>query len=507
MYWVCGMPAVCDSVEAEKEELSWLLTSGVLGRSNHLARMLAFICEKHFEGRDEQVKEYTIAVEALGRRSDFDPQVDTIVRVTAHSLRKRLQEIYSNGGAEHAVHIVIPAGHYVPSFVHRESDAKRMELDLPLSLEADVPAPTADAPQAALPPAKGGGMWMLMTALVVALGIYGMFVYAHNKSSSVATALTAGSPPALPIPENTVRALMGPSRKPYVDRSGNTWANGKYCTSGEDVSIPAQRIGGTEDPYLYLAGIRGIAHCTFKVKPGMYELHFHFAETSNLPPATRRASLAINAAEAAVNFDVVDNAGGDGVATAYVVGGVRPETDGTIHIDYTSEVSPLNAIEILPAPSEKLLPVRITTGPVAIVDSNNQTWLSDRYFTGGRRGQLPDQARNPNRGIYSYDRIGHFRYNIPVLAHEKYRVTLYFSEPWFGKYNSTPGGPGSRVFDVSANGSLLLKNFDIMAEGGSNPVVKTFDNVEATPQGNIELSFLPIVNYPLVNAIEVVPEP
>jgi len=86
-------------------------------------------------------------------------------------------------------------------------------------------------------------------------------------------------------------------------------------------------------------------------------------------------------------------------------------------------------------------------------------------------------------------------------------VTLYFSEPWFGKYNSTPGGPGSRVFNVSANGSLLLKNFDIMAEGGSNPVVKTFDNVEATPQGNIELSFLPLVNYPLVNAIEVVPEP
>jgi hypothetical protein len=239
----------------------------------------------------------------------------------------------------------------------------------------------------------------------------------------------------------------------------------------------------------------------------MYEMHFHFAETSNLPPATHRASLSINAAEAAVNFDVVDNAGGDGAATAYVVAGVQPETDGSIHLDYTSEVSPLNAVEILPAPSEKLLPIHITTSPVGIVDSNHQTWLSDRYFSGGRRGQLPDQALNPNRGIYSYDRIGRFRYNIPVLPNQKYRVTLYFSEPWFGKYNSTPGGPGSRVFNVSANGTLLLKNFDIMAEGGSNPVVKTFDDVQSTPQGNLELSFLPLVNYPLVNAIEVEAEP
>ena len=503
------MSVVANKVEAEKEELNWLLTSGVLGRSNHLARMLAFICEKHFEGQDDQVKEYTIAVEALGRRSDFDPQVDTIVRVTAHSLRKRLQEIYLNGGAGHAVHIVIPPGHYVPSFVHRDSDAKRMELDLPLSLEAgaDGPTPPPAAVQAAIPPAKGSGVWLLVAAMVAAIGLAGLFLFVRSRDWMSAAGLTTGSPAALPVPEDTIRALMGPGRKPYVDRSGNTWATGKYCTSGENVSIPAQRIGGTEDPYLYLGGIRGIAHCTFKVKPGMYEMHFHFAETSNLLPATRRASLAINAAEEAVNFDVVDNAGGDGVATAYVAGGVQPETDGTIHVDYTSEVSPLNAVEILPTQSEKLLPVRITTGPVAIVDSNNQTWLSDRYFSGGRRGQLPDQAMSLHRGIYSYDRIGHFRYNIPVLPNEKYRVTLYFAEPWFGKYNSTPGGPGSRVFNVSANGSLLLKNFDIMAEGGSSPVVKTFDNVEATPQGNIELSFLPLVNYPLVNAIEVVPEP
>ena len=69
------MPVEHSRFEAEKEELNWLLTSGVLGRSSNLTRMLEFVCEKHFLGQDEHVKEYTIATEALGRRDNFDPQI------------------------------------------------------------------------------------------------------------------------------------------------------------------------------------------------------------------------------------------------------------------------------------------------------------------------------------------------------------------------------------------------------------------------------------------------
>ena len=86
-------------------------------------------------------------------------------------------------------------------------------------------------------------------------------------------------------------------------------------------------------------------------------------------------------------------------------------------------------------------------------------------------------------------------------------MRLYFQEPRFGKENAGIGGPGSRVFDVWCNGAALLKGFDILNEAGSKPVVKTFDNIQATAQGKIELIFTPVVNYPLVNAIEVLPEP
>ena len=112
--------------EAAREELDWLLTSGVLGRSQNLTRMLKLICEKHFQGQASQITEHALAVEALGRRSDFNPQVDTIVRVTAHQLRKRLQEIYAGPGASRPVQIHIPAGQYAPSFVYMEQGTAKL---------------------------------------------------------------------------------------------------------------------------------------------------------------------------------------------------------------------------------------------------------------------------------------------------------------------------------------------------------------------------------------------
>ena len=124
-------PVAPERLQAERDELNWLLTSGVLGRSSNLARMLTFVCEKHFQGQDDQITEYSIATEALGRRDHFDPQDDTIVRVTAHSLRKRLQEIYQTDGVNRPIHIQIPLGNYMPSFVHIGADGAPGVQDAP----------------------------------------------------------------------------------------------------------------------------------------------------------------------------------------------------------------------------------------------------------------------------------------------------------------------------------------------------------------------------------------
>jgi hypothetical protein len=89
------LQSVIHRLGAERAELELLLTSRTFGRNNNLGRFLGFVCEKYFEGATSEIKEYSIAVQALGRPPDFDPQLDTIVRVTVHNLRKRLDLYYA----------------------------------------------------------------------------------------------------------------------------------------------------------------------------------------------------------------------------------------------------------------------------------------------------------------------------------------------------------------------------------------------------------------------------
>ena len=101
----------------ERHELDTILASGILNRAPNLAQLLTYVCAKYFEGAAEQIKEYNIAVEALGRPADFDQKRDSIVRVEAHRLRKRLREYYEADGADHAIRIDIPPGQYAPRFL------------------------------------------------------------------------------------------------------------------------------------------------------------------------------------------------------------------------------------------------------------------------------------------------------------------------------------------------------------------------------------------------------
>jgi Malectin domain len=496
----------------ERDEVDWLLTSGVLGRSANLARVLSYICEEHFAGRALQIKEYTIATQALGRRSDFDPQTDTIVRVTVHSLRKRLLDVYQNEGSARTMRLVLPPGHYNPSFIPaRKLEPTRVfpakEPGVSLATETGL-EPINPTLFAATPPVHRTQLWRLgviaLASVIVVSAVWALRSQQVRKLRPVeVSSLRPGLP--LPQPQTTIRALLGSGRKPYVDRSGQTWTVGNYCEAGTNVAVPTQSIQGTEDASIYLGGVRGIVRCTFPVTRDLYEIHFHFAETSDLAAATHVATLSVNAGPT-IRADVVDDAGGDGIATSTVLTGIAPEHDGAIHLDFTSEVSPLNAIEILPAPSASLLPVRIVVNSKPYLDSAGQFWLSDRYFSGGRHGMPPETAQRSSLGLYGANRVGRFHYSIPAVPYAYYKVRLYFHESWFGKENGGNGGPGSRVFDVACNGQLLLKDYDILAQEGSAQVVKTFDHIQASAGGRIDLAFMPVVNYAMVNAIEILPE-
>src|SRR4249920_1587087 len=98
-------PAIeSETAEAERAELKAVLESQLFVRSPTLAHLLSYLCEKKFAGESDQIKEYSVALDVFGRRDSFDQDTDSIVRVQANRLRKRLGEYYAKEGAAHALH-------------------------------------------------------------------------------------------------------------------------------------------------------------------------------------------------------------------------------------------------------------------------------------------------------------------------------------------------------------------------------------------------------------------
>ena len=77
-----------------------------------LRQLLAYLVENSAGGRRRDLLEFAIGVEVFGRGDDFDPQSDTIVRVTVRRLRQHLADYYRNEGRDDRVRFQIPVGHY-----------------------------------------------------------------------------------------------------------------------------------------------------------------------------------------------------------------------------------------------------------------------------------------------------------------------------------------------------------------------------------------------------------
>jgi hypothetical protein len=95
-----------------------------------LRSFLNYVVTKAVEDRPDEIKGYTIAVEALGRDASFDPVSDPIVRVEAARLRRRLDKYYAGSGAEDPLIIEIPKGTYAPQFAWRSSPENAPAPDL-----------------------------------------------------------------------------------------------------------------------------------------------------------------------------------------------------------------------------------------------------------------------------------------------------------------------------------------------------------------------------------------
>jgi len=102
--------------DAVKAGLARVIGSSYFCNSPRISRFLAYVVEECLAGRSDLLKGYTIGLEVFDRPTSFDPQADTIVRVQARVLRRKLDQYYAQEGAGDPLRISIAKGTYAPAF-------------------------------------------------------------------------------------------------------------------------------------------------------------------------------------------------------------------------------------------------------------------------------------------------------------------------------------------------------------------------------------------------------
>ena len=506
-----GLEGMDQPGDPRRAELAAVLASDVFKRSPKLSRLLLYLCEKCFQGSAGEITEYGIGLDVLGRDPGFDPQQDALVRVNTHHLRKRLKEYYATAGRDHETQIELPSGCYAPQFVPRpesapSESAERVGAAAP-SGEGSAEAPSERPKSTALRLA-----WMAGAVALLLLAGWWFVAARREPAGALGRAADSGPSPVAAGAPTALRIAAGDRSGDYQDRLGRVWMSDHYFRGGTVFRRGAVPIQRTWDPELFRSGREGQFAYHIPLSPGTYELHLYFAETGVAAESMRNVIMAINGVPAPT-FDVASDAGAVNTATVKIFKNIVPTKDGFLHLEFQGAgtgagPSFLNALEVLPGTPGKMLPIRLSTRDGVYRDRLGQIWMPDECSLGGRKSSNPAPVQGASDPVlYQTHRFGHFGYSIPVVEGSRYTVRLHFTEPWFA-HVIPGGGTGSRVFDLYCNGMTLLKNFDILKEAGGElrAVVREFHGIPASPQGKLDLTFLPVANYALVNAIEVFEE-
>lgn len=151
---VTGHAAMAPAI---REELQLILAGSCFSSSHRSQRFLSHVVDLALDGRFDQLKERSIGVDLFSRPAAYDTNEDSIVRVTATDVRKRLAEHYSTAG-KGRVRIGLPQGSYIPEF--QVSDAAQEQPGArpvlaeaaPLLVAALTAAPATPAPREPLTP-------------------------------------------------------------------------------------------------------------------------------------------------------------------------------------------------------------------------------------------------------------------------------------------------------------------------------------------------------------------
>ena len=114
--------------EILQSQISRILHSDEFRSCEVLRRLLAYLAEKAVSGEADQLKEYVIAIEGLGKPSSYDPQHNSAVRIQVGRLRQKLAEYYRGEGKDDEIIVDLPKGRFRLICQHRQSLAEPLPI-------------------------------------------------------------------------------------------------------------------------------------------------------------------------------------------------------------------------------------------------------------------------------------------------------------------------------------------------------------------------------------------
>ena len=141
--------------------------------------------------------------------------------------------------------------------------------------------------------------------------------------------------------------------------------------------------------------------------------------------------------------------------------------------------------------------VLVNAGGLGFQDSLGQSWGQEYGFVGGSLSSTLDSIAGTNDPIlYRHQRASSsFSYSLPLVDFGTYEVTLHFAEITFSQN-------GARVFDVHAEGALVLDDLDVHALVGHDAAYSvTFEG--ETQDGILDLQFDASIGEASLAGIEV----
>jgi hypothetical protein len=164
--------------------------------------------------------------------------------------------------------------------------------------------------------------------------------------------------------------------------------------------------------------------------------------------------------------------------------------------------SPASAAVAAPPTAQKI--IRIKAGVTApFTDEDGNVWEADHGFADGQTEQrdasLP-VANTKTPSLYRTERYGMTAFSLP-LANGKYTVKLHYAETY-----DALNAPGLRVFSFNVAGHEF-KDLDLFAKSGglAHAYVESVP-VEITG-GKLDITFTANVENPVINGIEIIPQP